>query len=197
MNGHRIAVISDTHNLLRPEVAEVLKTCEVVLHGGDISGTQTLEMIRGASCQVGGAGNFYVVRGNNDRDWAADIPYTLEVTLFGRRFFMTHKKKTFRRTWTRMWSFTATATGMRRSIRTVPFSSIRAAADPDALVRRSRWRCSRSRIRPRAIRRIRSSSVLEAVICYWRGNRSKDSDAMASRLRRSRFLTARSRLLRR
>lgn len=93
MNGHRIAVISDTHNLLRPEVAEVIKTCEVVLHGGDISGPQTLEMIRGASCQVGGAGNFYVVRGNNDRDWAADIPYTLEVTLFGRRFFMTHKKK--------------------------------------------------------------------------------------------------------
>ncbi|MBQ8053310.1 MAG: metallophosphoesterase family protein [Lachnospiraceae bacterium] len=128
MNGHRIAVISDTHNLLRPEVAEVIKTCEVVLHGGDISGPQTLEMIRGAcggsvsssasdsgsasggsvcggssgsgkmsgsgaSGQVGGAGNFYVVRGNNDRDWAADIPYTLEVTLFGRRFFMTHKKK--------------------------------------------------------------------------------------------------------
>lgn len=124
MNGHRIAVISDTHNLLRPEVAEVLKTCEVILHGGDISGPQTLEMIRGAcggsvgggsvgssgacggsassggkasgsgaSCQVGGTGNFYVVRGNNDRDWAADIPYTLEVTLFGRRFFMTHKKK--------------------------------------------------------------------------------------------------------
>ncbi len=98
MNGHRIAVISDTHNLLRPEVAEVIKTCEVVLHGGDISGPQTLEMIRGAcgsgaSGQVGGTGNFYVVRGNNDRDWAADIPYTLEVTLFGRRFFMTHKKK--------------------------------------------------------------------------------------------------------
>ena len=124
MNGHRIAVISDTHNLLRPEVAEVLKTCEVILHGGEISGPQTLEMIRGAcggsvgggsvgssgacggsassggkasgsgaSCQVGGTGNFYVVRGNNDRDWAADIPYTLEVTLFGRRFFMTHKKK--------------------------------------------------------------------------------------------------------
>lgn len=124
MNGHRIAVISDTHNLLRPEVAEVLKTCEVILHGGDISGPQTLEMIRGAcggsvgggsvgssgacggsassggkasgsgaSCQVGRTGNFYVVRGNNDRDWAADIPYTLEVTLFGRRFFMTHKKK--------------------------------------------------------------------------------------------------------
>ena len=25
---HRIAVISDTHNLLRPEVVEIIRTCE-------------------------------------------------------------------------------------------------------------------------------------------------------------------------
>ena len=120
--AHRIAVISDTHNLLRPEVAEVIKTCDVVLHGGDISGPETLEKIRlacakstssmaggtaservggtaservggTASERVGGAGNFYVVRGNNDRDWAADIPYKLEVVIYGRKFFMTHKKR--------------------------------------------------------------------------------------------------------
>ncbi len=98
MKGHRIAVISDTHNLLRPEVAEIIKTCDAVLHGGDISGPSTLEKIRdlcgeSASSRVGGAGNFYVVRGNNDRDWAEEIPYTLEVRLYGLKFFMTHKKK--------------------------------------------------------------------------------------------------------
>ena len=96
--GHRIAVISDTHNMLRPEVVEVIKTCDAVLHGGDISGPETLDKIRracgnSASYTVGGAGNFYVVRGNNDRDWAADIPYELEVQLYGRKFYMTHKKK--------------------------------------------------------------------------------------------------------
>ena len=85
--GHRIAVISDTHNLLRPEVADIIKSCELVLHGGDISGPDTLEKIRSLS------GNYYVVRGNNDRDWASDIPYTLEVELYGRKFFITHKKK--------------------------------------------------------------------------------------------------------
>lgn len=97
MSGHRIAVISDTHNLLRPEVAQIIGTCEAVLHGGDISGPETLEKIR---CLCGDNavanaenGNFYVVRGNNDRDWAEHIPYALEVELFGRRFFMTHKKK--------------------------------------------------------------------------------------------------------
>ena len=97
-HGHRIAVISDTHNLLRPEVAEVIRTCDVVLHGGDISGPATLEMIRelcgnSASARVGGAGNFYAVRGNNDRDWASEIPYTLEVRLYGLKFFMAHMKK--------------------------------------------------------------------------------------------------------
>ena len=96
--GYRIAVISDTHNLLRPEVADVIKTCDAVLHGGDISGPDTLAGIQAlcgesASVRVGGAGNFYAVRGNNDRNWASDIPYAREVRLYGCRFFMTHMKK--------------------------------------------------------------------------------------------------------
>ena len=95
---HRIAVISDTHNLLRPEVAAVIKTCDVVLHGGDISGPATFEKIRelcgeSSSTRVCGAGNFYAVRGNNDRDWASEIPFTLEVRLYGLKFFMAHMKK--------------------------------------------------------------------------------------------------------
>ena len=101
--GHRIAVISDTHNMLRPEVAEIIKTCEVVLHGGDISGPETLDKIRNlfgpdavvniSAAEGGTPGFVYVVRGNNDRDWASDIPYILKMELFGRKFFMTHKKK--------------------------------------------------------------------------------------------------------
>ena len=101
--GHRIAVISDTHNMLRPEVAEIIKTCEVVLHGGDISGPETLDKIRNlfgpdavvniSAAEGGTPGVVYVVRGNNDRDWASDIPYILKMELFGRKFFMTHKKK--------------------------------------------------------------------------------------------------------
>ena len=34
---HKTAVISDTHNLLRPEVLSILEGCEVILHAGDIS----------------------------------------------------------------------------------------------------------------------------------------------------------------
>lgn len=31
----RAAVISDTHGLLRPEVEQVVGTCDVVIHAGD------------------------------------------------------------------------------------------------------------------------------------------------------------------
>ena len=33
---HKIGIISDTHNLLRAEIKELLKDCDAILHGGDI-----------------------------------------------------------------------------------------------------------------------------------------------------------------
>ena len=35
----------------------------------------------------------YVVRGNNDKEWAEDIPHHLTITLGGVTFFMVHNKK--------------------------------------------------------------------------------------------------------
>lgn len=83
---HRIGVISDTHGLLRPEVIEILKGCEAVLHGGDINSFRILE-------ELNGIAPTYAVRGNNDREWAKDLPETLLTELFGIRFFMVHNKK--------------------------------------------------------------------------------------------------------
>ena len=40
---YRIGVISDTHGLLRPEVKEILRGCEAILHGGDIDRADILE----------------------------------------------------------------------------------------------------------------------------------------------------------
>lgn len=34
----KIGIISDTHGLLRPEVLEILKTCDCILHAGDVTG---------------------------------------------------------------------------------------------------------------------------------------------------------------
>ena len=33
----KLAILSDTHGLLRPEVVEYLKTADGILHGGDIN----------------------------------------------------------------------------------------------------------------------------------------------------------------
>lgn len=83
---HRIGVLSDTHGLLRPEVLEYLQGCEVILHGGDISRQEILDRLAEIA-------PVYVVRGNNDKEWAEKLPETLRLELYGVRIFMIHNKK--------------------------------------------------------------------------------------------------------
>ena len=83
---HRIGVISDTHGLLRPEVTETLKSCEIILHGGDINSAEILD-------ELNAIAPTYAVRGNNDKEWAKDLPETVDVELYGMHFFMVHNKK--------------------------------------------------------------------------------------------------------
>lgn len=82
----RVAVLSDTHGLLRPEVLDVLRSADVILHAGDINSQNVVDTIR--SC-----GESYFVRGNNDKEWAAALPHDLHVNVEGVRFFMVHNKK--------------------------------------------------------------------------------------------------------
>lgn len=81
----KIAVISDTHGLLREEVVKILKTCDVILHGGDMDNEQVYRKLQEL-------GKLYAVRGNNDFYWAEEIPYELEQELYGIRFYMIHDK---------------------------------------------------------------------------------------------------------
>ena len=82
----KIGILSDTHDLLRPEVLERLRDCGAILHGGDISSPDILRRLEAIA-------PVHAVRGNNDGDWAAGLPLTLEVELAGLRFCMAHKKK--------------------------------------------------------------------------------------------------------
>ncbi len=81
-----VGIISDTHDLLRPEVMDQLQGCDCILHGGDISSQRILDQLE----QIAPV---RAVRGNNDREWAEYLPLTLDFELGGLRFFMTHKKK--------------------------------------------------------------------------------------------------------
>lgn len=83
---HKIGIISDTHGLLRPEVAETLKECEAILHGGDVNNANILD-------ELSRIAPIYVVRGNNDKEWAKELQETLSIELYGIRFFMVHNKR--------------------------------------------------------------------------------------------------------
>lgn len=82
----KLAILSDTHGLLRPEVVEHLKNAHAILHGGDINKQSIVDELRQYA-------PLYIVRGNNDKEWAEDIPHDLTVTLGGVTFCMVHNKK--------------------------------------------------------------------------------------------------------
>ena len=82
----RLAILSDTHGLLRPEVAELLKSADAILHGGDINRQSIVDQLRQYA-------PLYVVRGNNDKEWAEAIPHDLTVTLGGVTFCVVHNRK--------------------------------------------------------------------------------------------------------
>lgn len=82
----KLAILSDTHGLLRPEVVEKLKTADVILHGGDINKQSIVDELRRYA-------PLHMVRGNNDKEWAQAIPHDLTLTLEGVTFAMVHNKK--------------------------------------------------------------------------------------------------------
>ena len=82
----KLAILSDTHGLLRPEVAEYLKAADAILHGGDINKQSIVD-------ELGQYAPLYIVRGNNDKEWAEAIPHDLTFTLGGVTFYMVHNKK--------------------------------------------------------------------------------------------------------
>lgn len=83
---HNIAILSDTHNLLRKSVTDILCNCDAILHGGDISTPQILKQLESIA-------PVYAVRGNADGEWAGNLPQTLSVELFGIQIFMIHNKR--------------------------------------------------------------------------------------------------------
>ena len=66
----KVGVISDTHGLLRQEVLEILRSCDCILHAGDINNRGVLDTLE----QIAPV---YVVRGNNDKEWAEHLPHEI------------------------------------------------------------------------------------------------------------------------
>ena len=81
----RLGVISDTHGLLRREVADILKTCDEILHAGDVNSPSILDGLSAIA-------PLRVVRGNNDKEWAEHLPPMLLFEIEGVRLQMIHNR---------------------------------------------------------------------------------------------------------
>lgn len=82
----RIAILSDTHDVLKPEVIKKIKGCDAILHAGDVCSEEIMDQLRAL-------GSVYVVRGNNDFGWASKLSKSLSFQIEGLRFFMVHDKR--------------------------------------------------------------------------------------------------------
>lgn len=79
-----VGVISDTHNLLRPQALDALRGVEYILHAGDVGEAEILEQLEEVA-------PVSVVRGNTDTaPWARRWPLREAVQLDGRLIYMVH-----------------------------------------------------------------------------------------------------------
>jgi putative phosphoesterase len=81
----RIALVSDTHNLLRPELLAFVEGADAIVHAGDICDAIVLDTLAAIAPLT-------AVRGNNDRGaWAEALPVQTTVELGGVRLAVVHE----------------------------------------------------------------------------------------------------------
>jgi hypothetical protein len=88
----RVLLLSDTHGVLDPRVAELAQDCALAVHAGDVGASAVLETL------VAACGRVLAVRGNNDvpakwrgsADDLAALPELLDIPLPGGRLVTTH-----------------------------------------------------------------------------------------------------------
>ena len=86
-DGIRVAVISDTHGILRRSVVREVQDCSCILHAGDIVRQSDLE-------ELALYGSIYAVRGNNDfwQQGVRDLAGYLRFQIGGVSFYMVHDR---------------------------------------------------------------------------------------------------------
>ncbi len=80
----RIGLISDTHNLLRPEALQWLAGCAAIVHAGDVCAPHVLEALARVAPVT-------AVRGNNDvGSWADVLPGETTLSVAGIAIRIVH-----------------------------------------------------------------------------------------------------------
>jgi putative phosphoesterase len=80
----RVGLISDTHGLLRPQAAALLRGSDHIIHAGDVGNKSILQ-------QLAALASVTVVRGNIDTgEWADDLPESALVQIGGVLMYVLH-----------------------------------------------------------------------------------------------------------
>jgi putative phosphoesterase len=80
----RVALLSDTHGLMRPEARAFAVGCDYIIHGGDIGSAEILDELAAMAPLI-------AVRGNNDTQaWAAHLPETEMIRVGGAFVYVIH-----------------------------------------------------------------------------------------------------------
>ncbi|QGZ61200.1 metallophosphoesterase family protein [Paraburkholderia acidisoli] len=81
----RIALVSDTHNLVRPELLAFVAGSDAIVHAGDICEQAVLDTLAAVAPLT-------VVRGNNDQGaWAEALPLLATFEVNGVRLAVVHE----------------------------------------------------------------------------------------------------------
>jgi putative phosphoesterase len=80
---HLIGLISDTHGLVRPGVHEALKGVELILHAGDVGGTEILDELRLIAPTR-------AVSGNTDPPGDPSLIQRIDIEVDGVRIHVSH-----------------------------------------------------------------------------------------------------------
>jgi len=89
----KVAIVSDTHSVISPDIMNTIKSCDHIIHAGDICGAHILEQLKDI-CP-----NVTAVTGNNDApalwdesefDIVSAIPRVAEINLPGGTIAIEH-----------------------------------------------------------------------------------------------------------
>ena len=93
----RVGILSDTHGWVDPQVLEVVSTCDLAVHGGDIGNGAVLGQLRprqGAVWAVSGNNDVQAKWPESDRDLLARLPARVTLPLPGGLLVVVHGHQT-------------------------------------------------------------------------------------------------------